>query len=278
MARTKLQEAAVEPVDAPACANCAAELVGPYCHACGQKAQLHHKLGHLLEEMLEGVAHFDGRMWRTLPLLAFNPGRLSRLWREGRRASFVPPLHVFLFAVFLVFLVPSLSGQHVININEGAAPQVIVRDPGDGEMPAWAARVQAKAEQAFQNREYYGYKIETLAYKLSFMVVPISMGILWLLTLFPRRGFTLYDHAVVALYGVGFLALGVTVSLLLPALGGLTLTMLVLVMGAHAVAHLKGAYGLSWPGAMVRGFLLGVLSAIGFLAFLLGVAALGLAG
>jgi hypothetical protein len=47
---------------------------------------------------------------------------------------------------------------------------------------------------------------------------------------------------------------------------------------AHATAHLKGAYDLSWPGAIGRGLLLGLLSSIGFGLFVFGVVALGLAG
>ena len=58
---------------AATCANCETALVGDYCHVCGQKAHLHTKLTHLLEEFAEGIVHFDGRIWRTLPLLALRP-------------------------------------------------------------------------------------------------------------------------------------------------------------------------------------------------------------
>ena len=40
--------------------------------------------------------HFDARVWRTLPLLAFNPGRLTREWVEGRRTRYVSPLAIFM--------------------------------------------------------------------------------------------------------------------------------------------------------------------------------------
>jgi len=49
------------------CANCDTALTGAFCHACGQKAHLHDKLKHLVGEFAEGIAHFDGRLWRTLP-------------------------------------------------------------------------------------------------------------------------------------------------------------------------------------------------------------------
>jgi hypothetical protein len=57
---------------------------------------------------LHGVMHFDGRIWRTLPLLAFRPGRLTREWVHGRRTRYVSPLATFLFAVFLMFMLFSM--------------------------------------------------------------------------------------------------------------------------------------------------------------------------
>jgi hypothetical protein len=41
------------------------------------------------------------------------------------------------------------------------------------------------------------------------------------------------------------------------------------------MVHLHGAYRLSWFGAVLRGLLLGVFSAIGFGFFLIGVIVLG---
>lgn len=273
---------------AGACANCATPLVGAYCHACGQKAHLHHRLSHLLEEVVEGVTHFDGRLWRTLPLLAFNPGRLSREYREGRRARFVAPMHIFLFAIFLLFLLPMFTGRHLISIEPlaaGQAPTVVVGEgratplrekaKADTERPKLESYLEAKAEDG----KYYSYKIESLAYKLAFVMAPISMAILWVLTLGRGRRWTAYDHAVVALYGLGFLALLLCLQNLAPRaiadpvaqVGGVAAAL-------HATVHLRGAYGLSWAGAAVRAVALGVLSVLGFGLFLAGVSYLGLSG
>lgn len=91
-----------------ACADCGAELVGRFCHQCGQPAHIHRTLLHLGEELLHGVMHFDGRIWRTLPLLVFRPGRLTREWVHGKRSRYVSPLAMFLFAVFLMFMLFSM--------------------------------------------------------------------------------------------------------------------------------------------------------------------------
>jgi len=92
------------------CSDCGATVSGKYCSECGQPTHVHRSLLHLGEEMLHGVLHFDARIWRTLPLLAINPGRLTREWVQGKRTRYVSPLAIFLFSVFLMFFVFSFSG------------------------------------------------------------------------------------------------------------------------------------------------------------------------
>lgn len=98
------------------CTDCGQPVEGKFCSNCGQPTHVHRSLLHLGEEMLHGVLHFDARIWRTLPLLAINPGRLTREWVQGRRTRYVSPLAMFLFTVFLMFFVFSFSG--------GVEPQV----------------------------------------------------------------------------------------------------------------------------------------------------------
>ncbi|WP_305097142.1 DUF3667 domain-containing protein [Croceibacterium aestuarii] len=93
-----------------ACLNCGTELVGPHCHACGQHAHIHRTIGAFMHDLLHGVLHADGKTFRTLPLLAWKPGELTRRYIEGERARFVSPMALFLFAVFLMFAVFQLAG------------------------------------------------------------------------------------------------------------------------------------------------------------------------
>lgn len=283
----------------PPCANCETVMVGAFCHACGQKAHLHNKLNHLIEEFAEGIAHFDGRLWRTLPLLALNPGRLSREWMAGRRVRYVAPLHLFLFAVFLLFLIPNFTGRHLFDFGdtpaEAANNTALWIDNPDGTRTAvgpdgleafkrdeglvgpGATAVDLVSKLA-KNPQYYGYKMEALAYKLSFVTVPISVVILWLMYAWRTR-FSLYHHAVVSLYGLGFLALLFAFSSLFSG-GWATALNLLIVLAApvHVAAHLRGAYGSGWFQTVVRTLMLSLLTALAFVSFLLGVAILGLTG
>jgi hypothetical protein len=92
-----------------ACADCGTVTVGKFCHNCGNAAHVHRTLLHLGEELLHGVMHFDSRTWRTLPLLVFRPGRLTREWCEGKRTRYVSPLAVFLFTIFVMFMLLSYA-------------------------------------------------------------------------------------------------------------------------------------------------------------------------
>ena len=98
---------------ASTCSDCGSPVEGKFCSNCGQPTHVHRSLLHLGEELLHGVMHFDARIWRTLPLLAFNPGRLTREWVQGRRTRYVSPLALFLFTIFLLFFILSFAGGGV---------------------------------------------------------------------------------------------------------------------------------------------------------------------
>jgi hypothetical protein len=93
----------------------------------------------------------------------------------------------------------------------------------------------------------------------------MSLPFLWLL--FPlRRGVTLYDHTVFALYSLSFMSLlFVAIALLFRFGGAVGETiggLLFLVPPVHMYAQLKGAYSLGWAGALWRTWWLLAFSAV----------------
>ena len=88
-----------------ACLNCHTQLLGDHCHQCGQPAHLHRTLSALWHDIAHGVLHMEGKTWKTLPMLAWKPGELTRRYVHGERARFVSPMALFLFSVFLMFAV-----------------------------------------------------------------------------------------------------------------------------------------------------------------------------
>jgi hypothetical protein len=92
------------------CLNCGAPLSGPYCAECGQKAHVHRSLRAFAGDFLVGVLNFEGKFWRTLPMLAWCPGQLTRRYIDGQRARFISPIALFLFSVFLLFATIQVIG------------------------------------------------------------------------------------------------------------------------------------------------------------------------
>jgi len=92
------------------CSNCGTITHGAFCHQCGQKQHIHRTLTALAHDLIHGVLHLDGKLSKTLPLLLFKPGTLTRRYIEGERAKFVSPMAMFLFSVFLMFAVFQMVG------------------------------------------------------------------------------------------------------------------------------------------------------------------------
>jgi hypothetical protein len=92
------------------CLNCGTRLVGEHCHSCGQSGHVHRTVSAIGHDLLHGVFHFEGKVWRTLPMLAFRPGELTRRYVHGERARFVSPMALFLLSIFLTFTTLSILG------------------------------------------------------------------------------------------------------------------------------------------------------------------------
>ena len=308
------------------CLNCGTELTGTYCHACGQKSHVHRTLHAFGHDLLHSVLHFEGKIWHTLPLLAWRPGELTRRYIDGERAKFVSPMALFLFSVFLMFGVASFSGGLSPHISPNASEEMrssistnemqmadlrrrreaairdgkstgnidnrivalerdtaIMRGIQRGEIsriakteinaPDWLSK---PLEKAAKNPDLLFYKLKTNAYKFSWMLIPLSVPFLWLLFPFSRR-FRLYDHTVFVTYSLSFMTLLVVAAVLigsagLPQVAGFAM----LIPPFHIYRQLKGTYGLSGGGALVRTALLIAFSILALGLFFLVLFGLGL--
>ena len=145
-----------------ACLNCGTVLIGSHCHACGQAAHVHRTLSAFFHDLLHGVFHFEGKVWRTLPLLAWQPGQLTREYIDGKRASYVSPIALFLFVVFLTFAVFNLLGSP-IDFGNRSQPQVA---KGVSDAKAEAQADVAKAEQELAAARAAGRPTDALERKV----------------------------------------------------------------------------------------------------------------
>lgn len=345
------------------CSDCGAETMGRFCHACGQPTHVHRTLVHLFEEILHGVMHFDSRIWRTLPLLFLNPGKLTREWVHGKRTRYVSPLAMYLFTVFLMFMLlsfmptpaqeldqavgtaadaPAAAGTKLFRaasaVNQAetaladgptgtdaasieqrailrervtearAALKEANREMNDNPTApnvaalgaGWAQELRASVESGafkvntgnkeldkkltkkLENPELALYKIQQTFYKLSFLLIPISIPFVAILFLW-KRGFTLYDHGVFVLYSLTFIALLTMIGAAVLRLGGegalgWTFAAASVIVPAHMYAQVKGAYSLRTFSATWRTFLLLNFCCVTLTLFLVTIIMLGLTG
>lgn len=123
------------PTPGTPCSNCQTPLQGPYCHACGQPADDHHRsLPHLVWEGIEGLTHLDGRIAQTIPALLVHPGKLARDYFEGRRQRHVPPFRLFLVTLLIFMFVLEALFHGGVQQAETHGQTVTLKQAGGGAL------------------------------------------------------------------------------------------------------------------------------------------------
>jgi hypothetical protein len=268
------------------CLNCGTALLGPWCYACGQAASdTHRHAHHLIAETFESFFHADGRLWRTLPRLVAAPGALTRDFLAGKRASQIPPLRLFLVALFILFLAGSWSkGGHALTEipAPSAADKAEIAKAGfdfglvsQWSMPA-ADWLRPRVALAVENPQRLIDAMRARAHDFAFLMLPLSAFILALIFLF-RRGFVLFDHFVFSMHSLafqGFLLSAMIVGNMLSDV----FTWLLMASPVHLYAHMRGTYGTGKLGTLIRMLVLGTASSVAFCLLLAALLLVGLEG
>jgi hypothetical protein len=108
------------------CLNCGTSVAGRFCQQCGQEnVEVKESFLHLIRHFLEDLTHFDGKLWKTLKLLLFKPGSLTKFYMDGKRASFIHPIRMYLFvsAVFFLFIFTGDVSDQKEGLGKKANPQ-----------------------------------------------------------------------------------------------------------------------------------------------------------
>jgi hypothetical protein len=88
------------------CLNCGTIVAGKYCQACGQEnAEPRDTVLGLIQHFVYDITHFDGMFFSSLKLLLFRPGMLTRKYIEGKRASYLNPIKMYVFTSAIFFLI-----------------------------------------------------------------------------------------------------------------------------------------------------------------------------
>ena len=240
-----------------ACLNCAASLHGPFCHACGQEGgPTHRSLLAIAGEFAEALTHGDGRLLRTLRLLAFRPGRLTRDYLDGRRAADIPPIRVFFWSLFLLFLVGSLTGVVDLGHIDGThAADAKIRTITVGHHPLLERWLRVHLGHAINDPEGVVREIGPWVERATLLMLPIAALTSKLLFLGRRAPVALFDHVIFAMHSLSF-AMLLLAAVIVAKLWWSEAALLLLLFPVHAFRHLRGAFGGGRLATATRVFLL----------------------
>ena len=269
------------------CPNCGTALAGAYCYTCGQKGEeFHRSIWLLTADAFHDVLNFDGRFWKTLPLLVARPGKLTRDYLDGHRASQIPPFRLFLIVLVVVFFAGSLNLQkYPVNYNVRPENTFIARDPDDrADFKQAFDAMQAKPETrwladrlqiAWKNPDALMRSMESWAHQFAILLLPIAALMLSLLFVF-KRGVYVFDHLIFSMHSLSFQGL----LLCGVFLGGLAVpwaSWALMFAPVHLFVHMREAYRISTIGTLIRMFLLFTLSSVAFALLMAGLVFVGLA-
>lgn len=137
------------------CQNDGTKLVGDYCHTCGQRADEPRRvvIG-LVQDFLVDTLAIDGKLARTIWLLLSKPGRLARLYLDGKRVSYSPPFRLYLFASVFFFLTAfAMAGLDKLKPSDavGISSADHVSEETLAELEAVNAEAAARAREAIED-------------------------------------------------------------------------------------------------------------------------------
>jgi len=298
------EHAASPSADVRRCRNCGAPAPGEFCPECGQETKL--RLPTLREFLREAAGRYvalDGRFWRTMGLLLFRPGRLTREYLAGRRRRYVRPARLYLFSTLVFFAVSrffvsplnfeTVDGEPSAKSPAATMEQGKKRHDDDAgffiddetqlqvlqEMPGGSALKQRWERFNKLSRDEKAYQLTDGMLRYGpyamFALLPVVTFVLQLLYLgrhrrYPLRPRLYGEHMVFAAHNHAFLFVAGTAALLSPY--GWLRSVIVVWIAIYLLASLYRVYGGSKFGLAVRGSLLFLIYSI-----LLGMATGGLA-
>ena len=212
--------------DAERCANCQTPLTGAFCAHCGQKAKpLDPTVRELAADTLGEVTDVDGKLLRSVRYLFTRPGFLSREHAEGRRASYVSPVRLYLVSSVAFFAAASLVARR-----EGMfAPETT---PGEAAL-------------AFNAQDTF----DTWLPRIMFVLVPLCGLCVMAFTRSARRHYPAHFHFSLHLHAFWFALFALMAPLEWVVSKGISDAMSigrVVVLLVYGVIAFRSAYGGGW--------------------------------
>jgi len=173
------------------CKSCGNKFSGKFCNECGEKVYTDHDktLRHFFEEGFHFFTHFDSKFLRTIKLVFFKPGFISKEISDGVRKKYFKPMSLFLLGVVIYLLFPILRGMNVhISSHLGQYRTMGIMFPEKWVLAKMAA--QHLSEKQFV--DLFEAKSEKISKLLLLIIIPLTG--LFLKLLFYKRKKFYFDH------------------------------------------------------------------------------------
>jgi len=209
------------------CLNCGEQIVGLYCHQCGQFVGEHNKgLWPFIAEFLDEFIKVDSKFLRTIIPLIIKPGFLTRQWVLGKRVRYITPLKLYISLSALCFLVVSLTTHpEIAHIDAKDSTQIdaaraqLTKQEQKSMSPfertlvePWKRLMVGGPEGARLAKEFSDKFMSRLS-TANLILLPIFA--LLFKILYVRRSKYYVEHLVFALHYYAFFSIGTTLILLI---------------------------------------------------------------
>ncbi len=173
-----------------ACLNCEMELVGDFCHQCGQSAKVRRlAFVETMQDFFSSSFALEGPLIRTIRWLLINPGLLFREYVAGKRKKYYRPVAFFILLTAIYIIVRTL----------------IKYDPFENNLPP--TEIPESGRILFEAGQYMVRNINNI---LFFLVLSISI----FQKLFFRRRFNFTEYLTMSFFTVGlYILFGMIVAI-----------------------------------------------------------------
>ena len=264
----------VEQLSGDRCLNCGAELHGAFCAACGQRfVPPNPTVAELAGDAWQELSGYDGRIASTIRGL-LHPGGLTKEYLAGRRATYLPPLRVYLIVSVLYFVVASAApnlgtqssaeiigpGDVRVDLTRGAALSDSDRAAIEAELETASWYIRPLLKSVLDDPVAFRARMYSIMPRVFFALVPVFAGIVGLF----YRGHNFPTSLVFAVHVHAFAFLLFTLSEASKFTGWLWFAVGVGLTAAavfviYTLFAFRTVFGGSWPMTIVKAAGVGIV-------------------
>lgn len=233
-----------------------------YCPKCGQRNTSHQvSFFILLGDLFREEFHLNNKSLRSMKLLLFRPGALTKAYIEGRKKSMLTPTKLFIWTGFLLIALLLPTVNQLETDSENGPIQFNVGDSTE-ETTYDTETIKGRIGNYFQNlvreaNEHPKEFMQKLLRRFPFVLLAILPAFAFFLRLlYRKRKMYFLEHLVFLLHFHAFAFLMLS-TLLVLMLGLPTLTFLNKIVFAILFVYFllayKNVYQHTWLGTVIRG-------------------------